>query len=46
MAKEIRTLDILFKDPQNTFKAGGTIEGRVYIDVTQEIQIKCKHRFF
>ena len=40
MAREIKMLDVMFKDPTNTFKAGTYIEGRIYLDLNQEIKIK------
>ena len=42
MAKEIKMMDIMFADPNNTFNAGCNVEGRVYLQVSQELKIKSK----
>lgn len=41
MSKEIHRLDIVFKDPIATYKAGEVVSGFVQMDLTQELKIKA-----
>ena len=41
-AKEIQRLEILFKDPVATYKAGDVVSGYIQMDLAQELKIKGK----
>lgn len=40
MCREIQRLEINFKEPMATFKAGDILTGTVTMDIVQEIKIK------
>ena len=46
MDREIRMLDIMFKDPNNTFSAGGSVDGHVCLDLNQPLKFKSQLRAF
>jgi len=40
MCREIQRLDIAFKEPMATFKAGDVLAGSIQMDIVQEFKIK------
>ena len=40
MAKEVRRLDIVFKDASATFKAGDVVSGHVILELGQDLKLK------
>jgi len=40
MCREIQRLEIAFKEPMGTFKAGDVLSGSVQMDIVQEFKIK------
>ena len=40
MARDVRMVDIMFKDPNNSFSAGGSVDGHVCLDVSQQLKVK------
>ena len=40
MCREIQRLDIVFKEPMGTFKAGDMLSGNVQMDIVQEFKLK------
>lgn len=45
MAREVRRVDIFFKDPNNTFMAGEMVQGEVTLDLGAEVKAKGKLPF-
>ena len=40
MSKEVRSVAIYFKDPNNTFKAGDVVQGEILMDLGTEVKAK------
>jgi len=40
MCREIQRLEIAFKEPMATFKAGDVLSGSVQMDIVQEFKLK------
>jgi len=40
MCREIQRLEIAFKEPMATFKAGDVLAGNVQLDLVQEFKLK------
>src|SRR6218665_652111 len=43
MSKEIQRLDIIFREPTATYKAGDTVSGFLQLDLGQELKLKGQH---
>ena len=50
MCREIQRLEIAFKEPMATFKAGDMLSGSVQMDIAQEFKLKgaspYRHLYF
>jgi hypothetical protein len=43
MAKEIRRMDIVFKDSSATYRAGEGVNGNVVLDLSTELKVKSMY---
>jgi hypothetical protein len=40
LSREVQRLEIMFKEPMATFKAGDVLSGNIIMDLVQELKIK------